>query len=131
MTWKTERRHMLVELLRVWHSDENAIVREKVRRSSTGRIAGPLAQILREGRDSGHFAIPDPQLAATVVISLVLAMADVLGEHILDHHGGDEDHARQVLSVARAYSEGLERVLGAEPGSLTIADEAMLRIWLA
>jgi AcrR family transcriptional regulator len=130
MAWKTAHRQVLLELLRVWQSDDNAVVREKLRRNNVRRITPLLARILRDGREPGEFTTSDPEQAATVAASLILATADALGERILAHRPGDEDDARQVLRVARAYSDGLERVVGARPGSLTIADEPMLRAWL-
>lgn len=131
MAWKTQRLELMLGLLRVWHSDDNAIVREKVRRSSVQRITPLLAQVLREGNETSEFATPNPDEAAAVAVSLVLAMADTLGEQIMTYRRGDDVDAEGVLRTARAYSTGLERVLGAKQGSLTIVDETLLQAWLA
>jgi AcrR family transcriptional regulator len=131
MAWKTERLELMLGLLRVWHSDDNAIVRERVRRSSVQRITPLLAQILREGNETGEFATLDPDEAAAVAVSLVLAAADTLGEQIMTYRRGEDVDAERILRTAHAYSTGLERVLGAKQASLTIVDEALLQAWLA
>ncbi|MFD2350999.1 TetR/AcrR family transcriptional regulator [Nonomuraea ferruginea] len=42
--WKDQRRDLLVALLRVWQSDDNAVVRQKLRPTIADRIAPLLAQ---------------------------------------------------------------------------------------
>jgi AcrR family transcriptional regulator len=130
MVWKTERLDLMLALLRVWHSDDNAIVREKLRRSSVRHITPLLARVLREGIETGEFATLGPDEAAAVTVSLVLAMADTLGEQILAYRQGDDVDAEQVLRTAHAYSAGLERVLGARQGTVTIVDDTLLQAWL-
>jgi hypothetical protein len=130
MAWKTERLDLMLGLLHVWHSDDNTIVREKLRRSSVRCVTPLLSQVLQAGIETGEFATLDPDEAAAVAVSLVLAMADTLGEQIIAFRHGDEVDAERVLRTARAYSAGLERVLGARQGSLTIVDEALLQAWL-
>jgi AcrR family transcriptional regulator len=126
----TQRLDLMLGLLRVWHSDDNASVREKLRRSSVRRLTPLLARVLQGGTETGEFATLDPDETAQVALSLVLAMADTLGEQILAYRQGDEVDAGRVLRTARAYSAGLERVLGARQGSLTIVDEPLLQDWL-
>jgi AcrR family transcriptional regulator len=53
-TWKTERRDQVMALLRVWYSDDNAIVREKVRQAMVTRLGPLLATIIAQGRRRGR-----------------------------------------------------------------------------
>ena len=48
--WKGEQADLILGLLDAWLADENAIVREKVRRHILDRLAPLLTTILRDGR---------------------------------------------------------------------------------
>src|SRR2546423_3300743 len=53
--WKTERKPLVLALLTVWLSDENAIVREKLRRTMVSRMVPMLSPIIQQGIDEGTF----------------------------------------------------------------------------
>jgi AcrR family transcriptional regulator len=49
--WKTERKPLVLALLQVWLSDENAIVREKLRRTMVQRLVPTLTPVIQQGID--------------------------------------------------------------------------------
>src|SRR5712691_9147140 len=51
--WKTERRALVLSLMEVWLSDENAIFREKIRERLMTRMVPLLTRIVREGIAEG------------------------------------------------------------------------------
>src|SRR5450756_955263 len=57
---KAEQMEFLLALMRVWYSDDNAIVREKVRRETVRLVAPHLAAIIRQGVAEGAFSLADP-----------------------------------------------------------------------
>lgn len=126
--WKAERRELVLAILRVWTSDDNAIVREKFRRISQGRLVSVLVPILEQGAEEGVLAVDSPEETARIVVSLIQ---------------GFQDHATDLFFARRAGSIGydaveranatnlraLERVLGLRAGSLRGLDEESLRLW--
>ena len=126
--YKQERMEFLVALMRVWFSDDNAIVREKLRRRQVLLITPHIAAIVRQGIAEGSFSLADPDQRARVVLSLILDTGDEAGQLYLARLAGEIefDVVRQRFA---AYETALERLLGVAPGELALIDEQMLRTW--
>lgn len=128
LRWKTERKDLLVALLRVWRSDDNILVREKVVRGSAARLSPRLAEILKQGTNEGTFALECPEETAPVIVSLIFGLGETMADQFLGFQAGEVELAGVERTVV-AHSRGLERILGAPPGSLTLVDEATLNAW--
>ena len=126
--YKQERMEFLVALMRVWFSDDNAIVREKLRRQQVLLVTPHIAAIIRQGIAEGSFTLADPEQMARVVLSLILDTGDEAGQLYLARLRGEVefDVVRQRFA---AYETALERLLGVSPGALKLIDERMLRTW--
>lgn len=125
---KTEDRDFLDSLLRVWYSDENAIVREKTRRSAIRLVTPHIAAIIRQGIAEGVMQLADPDHMARVVYALILDAGDEAGELYLARRAGTTD-LDAVRTRFASYTIAIERVLGLRPGSLELVDEGTLRTW--
>jgi AcrR family transcriptional regulator len=125
--WKGDRPDLVVELLRVWLSDENAIVREKYRHSITAKLVPLLSEIVAQGIAEG-FTARSPRETARVVVSLILG-ANQTAVDLYVARQADAVTFDEVLRNFAAYTDALERILGTPPGSLRLADEATLRHW--
>ena len=130
-TWKTQRRDLLVALLRVWQSDDNAIVRQKLRPEIADRIAPLLAGIVEQGGREGVFTVTQPDQSAQVIVSLIQDFNDRLATLFLDMESAESDHSnwRTVEHTTAAYTDALERILGAPTGSLQLVDLETLQRW--
>ncbi|TDD23232.1 TetR/AcrR family transcriptional regulator [Nonomuraea diastatica] len=122
--WKLARRDLLVAMLQYWYSDDNAVVRQKLRPRLTKRIAPLLAQIVRAGADEGVFPVRHPDQTGHVLVCVIQDLNDALGDVFLS--GGTADTVEQIIA---AHTDAVERVLGAPAGSLTLVDPAALRNW--
>src|SRR4051812_12810046 len=69
--WKGDRPDLVMELLHVWLSDDNAIVREKYRNGLTGKLVPLMSDIVAQGIAEG-FTARSPRETARVVVSLIL-----------------------------------------------------------
>jgi AcrR family transcriptional regulator len=125
---KAEQVDFLVQLMKVWYSDDNAIVREKLRREQIRRVTPHIAAIIRQGVAEGSFALSDPEQMARVVLALILDTGDEAGEMFARRQAGEMDFAT-VLRRMETYQQALERLLGARPGELDLTDEPTLRLW--
>jgi AcrR family transcriptional regulator len=128
--WKAERRELMLALLQVWYSDDNAIVRDKLRRSTFTSLVPLLSSIIEQGRVEGHFSASSPDDAARAIVSLLQGAQDLAGELFFARQSG-EIAFEVVVERMTGHAEALTRVLGARAGSLSLIDEATLRLWFS
>jgi AcrR family transcriptional regulator len=122
--WKTERKALVLQLLKVWISDDNAIVREKFRRTAAARMGPLLATVVQQGIEEGTFTATSPEETARVLVMLLLGFQEVATDLFVSAAGYDT--ARDTFA---SYNDAFERLLGAPRGSIDLADEAVLREW--
>jgi AcrR family transcriptional regulator len=125
---KGEQKEFLVALMRVWFSDDNAVVREKLRREQVRLVTQHIATIVRQGVSEGAFTLADPDSMARVVLSLILDTGDEAGELFMQRQAGEID-LDTVRRRFQTYQTALERVLGVPSGTLHLIDEVTLRTW--
>jgi AcrR family transcriptional regulator len=126
--WKNERRELMLALLKVWLSDNNAVVREKLRRGMTVRLTPILTEIVRQGCREGVFDAASPEGAARVLVSVLQGAQETAGDLFVARQSG-EIPLETVERTFREYAYAYERILGAAPGSLFIVDDETLRLW--
>jgi AcrR family transcriptional regulator len=125
---KGEQKEFLVALMRVWYSDDNALVRAKLRQEQVRRVTQHIAVIVRQGVGEGVFTLADPDAMARVVLSLILDTGDEAGELFVQRRAGEVD-LDTVRRRFQTYQTALERVLGVPPGTLHLIDEVTLHTW--
>jgi AcrR family transcriptional regulator len=126
--FKGERTELLRAIMRVWRADENAIVRDKLRRGSVARLWPLLTRILEQGAAEGEFTPTSPEHAARVLVSLLLGVNEVATD-LWFARQADTITLEAVERTFDAYAEAFERILGARPGSFDFADAATIRKW--
>lgn len=112
-TVKAGQRDLILAMIRVWMSDENAVMREHFRRRAIAALTPPLAEIIRQGADEGVFDVTDPDSTAGVFAAMVLG-ANETATALIGQHATYE----QVIDRLGAFGTAFERVLGAAPGAL-------------
>lgn len=134
--WKTEHKDYLLVIIRGWYSDENALFRQKVTTTMVKRVTPMLAEVVREGVREGLFTTPYPDEAAEFLYStMVTAFGDAFAELILGRGtGGDslskDARLRRGLTLTAAYTDAMERVLGAPKGSIELMDAKTIEAWV-
>lgn len=126
--FKAEQKDLVLGVMRVWLSDDNAIVREKLKRLAATRQLPLLRQIVRQGIAEGSFTSRAPEYLPSVLVALLQGM----GELALELWIGRQDGSVTFEEVKRtfdAYLEAFERLVGVRPGSLQFLDEPALEFW--
>jgi AcrR family transcriptional regulator len=126
--YKTDRKALMLEFIKVWKSDDNAIVREKVRRTTVERVAPMLARIVKQGVAEEVFSVDSPDETASILMSLMTGFQDHATDLFLARQAGTisfEDAKRTLMSFTRAF----ERILGARSGSIQVVDKRTLHEW--
>ncbi len=125
---KAEQKDLVLAFLDVWLADDNAIVREKFRRSITQRLTPVMATIIRQGNEEGAFHTDGSHDVARVLVSFILSTQDVAVDLFVARQADAIPYA-DVERTFETYRESFERILGATPGSVSFVDAATLRQW--
>ncbi len=126
--YKAEQKDLVLAIIKVWNSDGNAIVREKLRKLTTSRMVPLLAEVIRQGVDEGVFDVASPRETASVFVSLMLGFQELANDYFIARRAGSmtfDDVGRSFGS----FTDALERILGVPRGSLRLIDEATLHFW--
>jgi TetR/AcrR family transcriptional repressor of nem operon len=126
--WKTAQKALMIELVRVWYTDHNAIVRQKMWAMMTRRTIPLITQIFEQGVREGVFNIPFPDQVGTIFLSFMQGMGDGFAELLLAPELRGDEHQRAERLVA-GYTAALERVLGLPTDCLSLIDAESLREW--
>jgi AcrR family transcriptional regulator len=116
------------ELMRIWYSDENSIVLERMRAAVATRITPLIVDILRQGTADGSFSLASPEGTASVLTALILGLNEAATRLFLGHQDGTVSYDT-VTGTLSAYAEAFERVLGIPPASWPLVDESTVRFW--
>ncbi len=126
--WKSARKDFLLNLFRVWYDDDNAIVRQKMFTATIRETAPLLNAIIRQGVQEGVFTTPYPDYAGQVALLLLQNGGDMVARILLNCEPNCNELEFAKNSIA-AYTDSLERTLGAPKGSIQIVDEEILKVW--
>ncbi len=128
--WKVDRMDLMLKVLRVWFSDGNTVVREQLRRTMETRLTPLLATIIRQGREESTFTVNSPEATAGVLVSLLQGASETASRLFLARRANAISY-EEVERTLGAYSDAYERILGLPPRSVTIGNEATLRLWFS
>ena len=126
--FKAERKDLMLALIEVWNSDGNAIVREKLRRSTVSRMVPLLSRVVKQGIDEGVFNVDSPDETATVFVSLMLGFQELAIDLFLARQASTITFEVVQGSVA-SFTAAFERILGIPNGSITLIDASTLHFW--
>ena len=126
--WKTNQKDYILQLFRVWYTDENAILRQRITASTLKLVSPFITLIIRQGIEEGIFHTRYPEELAAVVLTLLQGMGEAMSALILSPElvEGIEDRMIQNVDV---YTASIERVLGLEPGTLHLVRTEDIRQW--
>jgi AcrR family transcriptional regulator len=127
--WKSGQKEYLIHLMRIWYSDDNAIVRQKMLSSSTKRIAPMLDSIISQGVFEGTFKPAYPDLAGEIMLSLIQNCWDRMTEILLANMQRSDSSLMMRETIA-AYTDAIEKVLGVPTTILKLIDHETIDVWL-
>ena len=126
--WKTERKEVLLSLVSVWYADENAILRQKAQAALLPVIAPLLTEIVCQGVREGVFHTAYPDHISGIMFSLLQDFGDTLIALIVNQERNPES-LQNLEALSASHQDAIERILGAEPGSLPLFDVTILSEW--
>lgn len=122
----------VLRLSRVWYTDDNAVVRDRVNKAVVAHRAPLLVEIVRQGIREGVFTTPYPEQSGEMILALLNSMGDAHIRLLLSATPGEDDtqRIRAVVEVHAAHMDAIERLLGAPANSLTRVSEEEARAWV-
>ncbi len=126
--YKNARRELSLAILEAWLSDGNAAVREKLRIMVGRRLTPMLVRIVRQGIEEGDFSAADAKATAHVIVALIQGSQEEASRLFLARQRNDISY-EEVEQFFCAYQEALDRILGLQPGRLSLTDPPTLRMW--
>ncbi len=126
--WKNMQKTLIVSLMRVWYTDENAITRQKLFSASLQHTPLLLEPIIRQGIEEGVFTTPFPEQAAVIVAGIALTLSDAIIGMLLSQES-DPDVRQKLTILLDAYVDSVERILGAPSGSLRVLEPETFETW--
>src|SRR5437660_7079635 len=126
--FKAAIKPLILAMIEVWLSDDNALMREKFRRTTERRMVPVLSAIVKQGIDEGLFDTGSPDDVARSLWWLMHGFSEQATDLYLARQANAvslEDVERSVAANTNAF----ERILGLSAGSLTLIDEPNLRLW--
>jgi AcrR family transcriptional regulator len=126
--WKTTQKSFLVALQRVWHSDDNAILRQKHQSIFLERIGPMIAALVQQGVTEGVFVTAHPEQISEILINLGAGLK-ASRNRVLLADPPFPDALQRLERLVAAYTEAIERVLGLPAGTLILIDKRTLKAW--
>jgi len=132
--WKRAQKDYLMALVKAWYADDNAILRQKMFTKEIQHIGPLIAGVLRQGIQQGELNTLHPEHTAEAILYLFSGLGDKFSAVLIAYsaESDPEQRARLVNSVedaVEAYSDTIEKVLGAPRGSLLLMDFKTVRAW--
>jgi len=117
--WHEDNVDFIGMLIRVAYTDENLLMREKLKNASI-RLTLPLFnQIVQEGLDEGVFYTPYPSAIGELLLQLGHNLTDEIALMLL-HLGEDKPDLVRVLERLELYRHAIEKLLDAPYGSIVL-----------
>jgi AcrR family transcriptional regulator len=127
--WKTSEKALMLELTRVWYSDENALARQKMMALMAKHVSPLFTEIIGQGGKEGVFTTPYPEYASQVIINLVQPLGDTFAQMLLSKEAMHSHPLERAETIVVAYNDAVERILGAPKGSIHLMDTEILKEW--
>jgi AcrR family transcriptional regulator len=127
--WKTAEKTLMMQLLKVWYSDENALARQKMMNMMVEHVTPLFIQIIDQGVREGTFTVSYPEYASQVIINLIQPLGDAFARMLLSEEAMHDHTLQRAEMMVVAYNDAVERVLGAPKGSIHLMDTESLKEW--
>ncbi len=127
--WKNAGKTVIMSGLRMWYTDENALIRQKLTSASMKGTPLILEPMIRQGIQEGVFTTPYPRQVAVILAGAALNLADsIVG--LMFSPKVDQVTIQELDALLAAYFDTVERILGAPPGCLHVFGPGAFNEWL-
>jgi AcrR family transcriptional regulator len=126
--WKNMQKKFVVNIMRMWYVDENILIRHKLTSETMKRTPRLIEPIIRQGIEEKVFTTSFPEQASEIIVGITLSLADTIFELMFLNEYKQAGFGKFEI-ILDAYTDAIERILGAPSGSLQILEKNALRGW--
>lgn len=123
---KLENIELLKVLLKAFYNDRNLFFRHKMFMSSMEILAPEFSKIIRQGVNEKVFNTPFPDEAARLIFEIANTFSGKIPQLIMDLDKNPEN-LNKVEKEYRVYENAIERIVGAEEGTVEIVNRNVLK----
>jgi len=123
---KLENIELLKVLLKAFYNDRNLFFRHKMFMSSMEILAPEFSKIIRQGVNEKVFNTPFPDEAARLIFELANTFSGKIPQLIMDLDK-NSGNLNKVEKEYRVYENAIERIVGAEEGTVEIVNRNILK----
>lgn len=123
---KLENIELLKVLLKAFYNDRNLFFRHKMFMSSMEILAPEFSKIIRQGVNEKVFNTPFPDEAARLIFEIANTFSEKIPQLIMDLDKNPEN-LNKVEKEYRVYENAIERIVGAEKGTVEIVNRNILK----
>ena len=128
---KNAQKEFLLTLLPIWLSEQNATFRQKLTADSIKWAPTMIFEpIIRQGIQEGTFTVHYPAQVARIIMGIALTISDAITELILVPHPNQET-VQEAEAILDTYFDSIERILGAQTGTLRAFTMEDFKEWWA
>lgn len=123
---KLENIELLKVLLKAFYNDRNLFFRHKMFMSNMEILAPEFSKIIRQGVNEKVFNTPFPDEAARLIFEIANTFSGKIPQLIMDLDKNPEN-LNKVEKEYRVYENAIERIVGAEEGTIEIVNRNILK----
>jgi len=123
---KLENIELLKVLLKAFYDERNLFFRHKMFMSSMEMLAPEFSKIIRQGVNEKVFNTPFPDKAARLIFEIANTFSGKIPQLIMDLDKNPEN-LNKVEKEYRVYENAIERIVGAEEGTVEIVNRNILK----
>ena len=123
---KLDNIELLKVLLKAFYNDRNIFFRHKMFMSSMEILAPEFSKIIRQGMNEKVFNTPFPDEAARLIFEIANTFSGKIPQLIMDLDKNPEN-LNKVEKEYRVYENAIERIVGAEEGTVEIVNRNILK----
>lgn len=128
--WKSNQKPLITSLMRMWHSDENLRIRQKLGVEYVNYMSIFLTPIIYQGIKEKSFTTKFPEQVAIILAGLALSLSESMVNLLFSATSSDDVRVmQQVDMLLLAYVDSVERILGAPNGSLDVFGPGAFKEW--
>ena len=122
---KSQSKEILMPMLRVLYRPENTLLRVRMYAGVFERVGPVLGGIVADGVAAGEFDVADPMLCGDFLIRGFSTLSEQSAKLILERHDSEE-LLPEIHRIIDFMEWSTSRLLGLPPGSINLADRAVL-----
>ncbi|MGR5140879.1 TetR/AcrR family transcriptional regulator [Photobacterium sp. DNB23_23_1] len=126
--WEVGQKDIMLGFVKIINMDENLQLKHNFMQKVSVLLAGYYEAVLRQGNQEQVFDVPSPAVTSRLMVTVLNGFSEALTRKVLKTERVG-DLLEDVVEQVKATQQALERMVGAEAGSMPLIDDELLHAW--